>query len=107
MFSSELAEIEPTWMTADTKSPLEHVKDVVNQLKEMHHYAKNNTERLTAQWLMFDGELKNLNQADRIEALMTRQGELHDALVEDIAALEVLVVELSPKEEDATVPTQS
>ena len=93
-------------MTADTKTPLEHVKDVVNQLKEMHHYAKNNTERLTAQWLMFDGELKKLNQADRIENLMQRQGELHDALVTDIAALEELVVELSPKDEEAGVSAQ-
>ena len=88
-------------MTADTKSPLEHLKDVVLQLKEMHHYAKNNVERLTAQWLMFDGELKKLNQVDRIEALMTRQSELYDALVADIAALEDLVTELTPKVEDA------
>lgn len=92
-------------MTADTKTPLEHVKDVVNQLKEMHHYAKNNVERLTAQWLMFDGELKKLKQADRIEALMTKQGEFYEALETDIAALEELVVELTPKEEDAPVAT--
>lgn len=88
-------------MTADTKTSLEHVKDTVNQLKEMHHYAKNNVERLTAQWLMFDGELKKLKQADRIEALMTRQSEMYEALEGDIAALEELVVELSPKDEDA------
>ena len=93
-------------MTADTKTPLEHVKDVVDQLKQMHHYAKNNVERLTAQWLMFDGELKKLKQADRIEALMTRQSELYDALVADIAALEELVVELTPKDEDAPVSAQ-
>ena len=55
-------------MTADTKSPVEHVKDVVNQLKEMHHYAKNNVERLTAQWMLFDGELKKLKQTERIAA---------------------------------------
>ena len=92
-------------MTADTTTPLKHVKDVVSQLKEMHHYAKNNVERLTAQWLMFDGELKKLKQADRIEALMTRQSELHDALVADIAALEEIVVELTPKDEDAPSST--
>jgi protein-disulfide isomerase len=88
-------------MTADTKTDLEHVKDVVNQLKEMHHYAKNNVERLTAQWLMFDGDLKKLKQAERIENLMQKQGELHDALEADIAAMEELVVELTPAEEDA------
>ena len=92
-------------MTADTKTPLEHLEDVVDQLKQMHHYAKNNVERLTAQWLMFDGELKKLKQADRIEALMTRQSELHDALVADIAALEEIVVELTPKDEDAPSST--
>ena len=88
-------------MTADTKSPLEHLKDVVLQLKEMHHYAKNNVERLTAQWLMFDGELKKLKQAERFEALMTKQAELHDALETDIAAMEEIVAELSPAEEDS------
>ena len=88
-------------MTADTKTPLEHVKDVITQLKEMHHYAKNNVERLTTQWLMFDGELKKLDQAERIEALMTRQSEFYDALVADIEALEQVVAELTPAEEDA------
>ena len=86
-------------MTADTKSPLEHVKDAVNQLKEMHHYAKNNVERLTAQWLMFDGELKKLGQAERIEALMTKQAEMYEQLEGDIAAMEEVVAELTPAEE--------
>ena len=86
-------------MTADTKTPLEHVKDVVTQLKDMHHYAKNNVERLTAQWLMFDGELKKLKQAERIEALMTRQAELYEALGLDITAMEDLAVELTPEAE--------
>jgi protein-disulfide isomerase len=88
-------------MTADTKTDLEHVKDVVNQLKEMHHYAKNNVERLTAQWLMFDGDLKKLKQAERIENLMQKQGELHDALEADIAAMEELVAQLTPAEADS------
>ena len=94
-------------MTADAKTPLEHVKDVVNQLKEMHHYAKNNVERLTAQWLMFDGELKKFKQAGRIETLMTLQGELYDKLEADIEALEELVVELTPKEEEAPASAQN
>ena len=88
-------------MTADAKTPLEHVQDTLAQLKEMRHYAKNNVENLTAQWLLFDGELKKLKQAAPIEALMTRQSELHDALNEQIDALEELVVELQPPPEDA------
>lgn len=88
-------------MTADTKTPLEHLSDAVSQLKEMRHYSKNNVENLTAQWLTFDGELKKLKQAERFEALMTRQSEFYDALDADITALEELVVELTPKDEDA------
>ena len=87
-------------MTADSKTPLEHVGDVLNQLKEMRHYSKTNVEHLTTQWLLFDGELKKLKQAGAIEALMTRQSELHDALEKQIEALEELVVELTPKEEE-------
>jgi alpha-galactosidase len=88
-------------MTADTKTPLEHVHDVLAQLKEMRHYAKNNVEALTAQWLLFDGELKKLKQAEPIETLMSRQSELHDALNEEIAALEELAVTLQPPPEEA------
>ena len=95
-------------MTASTKTPLEHVGDVLKQLKEMHHYSKNNVERLSAQWLLFDGELKKLKQAERIEELMTRQAELHEAIEAEIAELEELSVELAPKEEesDGAPPTQ-
>lgn len=93
-------------MTTDTKSPLEHVNDTLAQLKEMRHYAKNNTESLTAQWLLFDGELKKLKHADQIEALMTRQSELHDALNDEIAMLEELAVKLQPPPEEAA-PAES
>lgn len=89
-------------MSADTKTPFEHVNDVVVQLKEMRHYAKNNVETLTAQWLLFDGELKKLKQAGAVETLMTRQTELHDALNEQIAAFEELAIKLQPPPEEAS-----
>ena len=87
-------------MTATNKSPLEHVNDSLAQLKEMRHYAKNNIENLTAQWLLFDGELKKFKQSDRVEELMTRQSELHDALDEEISALEDLAAKLQPPPEE-------
>lgn len=88
-------------MSADTKTPLEHVNDTVAQLKEMRHYAKNNVETLTAQWLLFDGDLKKLKQAEPIEALMTRQSELHDAINLQIEKLEKLATTLQPPPEEA------
>ena len=87
-------------MTADTKTPLEHVNDTVLQLKEMRHYSKNNVELLTTQWLMFDGELSKLKQAVKIETLMTKQGEFYDALETAITDLEELAVSLQPPPEE-------
>jgi len=88
-------------MTADTKSPLEHVHDTVTQLKEMRHYSKNNVEMLTTQWLMFDGELSKLKKASVIEDLMTKQSQFYDGLETAIAELEAVAVELTPAPEEA------
>ena len=91
-------------MSAPNKTPFEHVNDVLAQLKEMRHYAKNNIESLTAQWLLFDGELKKLKKASSIEDLMTRQGQFHDALESVIADFESLAVELQPAPEEGATP---
>ena len=95
-------------MTTPSKTPLDHVNDTLTQLKEMRHHSKHNVESLTAQWLLFDGELKKLKQAKRVEELMTRQSAFHDALEEEIGVLEELAVKLQPSPEDAetTAPTQ-
>lgn len=83
-------------MSADAKTPFDHVNNTLTQLKEMRHYSKGNVERLSTQWLLFDGELKKLKQADRIEDLMVRAGELHEAIEAEIAELEELAVSLKP-----------
>ncbi len=83
-------------MSAQTRTPLEHVNATLAQLKEMRHYSKTYVEQLTAQWLLFDGELKSLKQAGVIENLMTRQAELHNALEAEIGELEELAVKLQP-----------
>ncbi len=87
-------------MTADTKSPLEHVNDTVLQLKEMRHYSKNNVELLTTQWLMFDGELSKLKRAWVVEDLMSKQSQFYDAVEAAIADFEALAVELTPAPEE-------
>ena len=84
-------------MSDDTaKTPHDHVNDTVTQLKEMRHYSSNNVEGLTAAWLLYDGELSKLKQAPLIEDLLTRQGELHDALESAISELEELAGTLKP-----------
>ncbi|WP_133499087.1 hypothetical protein [Cognatilysobacter terrigena] len=92
-------------MSTDAKTPFDHVNDTVTQLKEMRHYSKGNVERLTTQWLLFDGDLKKLKQADRIEDLMVRAAELHEAIEAEIAVLEDLAVTLQPAAEDASGAT--
>ena len=88
-------------MTEKTpKTPADHVADTLSQLKEMRHYSKNNVEMLTTEWLLFDGELSKLGQAARIEGLMERQGQFHDALEAVIAELEDVLVSLQPKPEE-------
>ena len=84
----------------DAKTQLDHITDTLTQLKEMHHYAKNNVERLTAIWLLFDGELSKLKQTDKIDDLMNRQGQLHDALEKAIADLEEVWQKLQPPPEE-------
>jgi hypothetical protein len=84
----------------NARTQLDHVTDTLTQLKEMHHYAKNNVERLTAIWLLFDGELSKLGQTDKLDDLMDRQGQLHDALEKVIADLEELQKKLQPPPEE-------
>lgn len=82
------------------KTPLDHVTDTLSQLKEMRHYSKNNVEMLTTEWLLFDGELSKLKQAERIENLMVKQGEFYEALETVITELEELQLTLQPAPEE-------
>ena len=84
----------------NAKTAADRVTDTLSQLKEMRHYSKNNVEMLTTQWLLFDGELSKLKQAEKIEGLMVRQGEFHDALETVIADLEEVKVQLQPAPEE-------
>jgi septation ring formation regulator EzrA len=78
------------------KTVSDHLTDTLSQLKEMRHYSKNNVERLTAAWMLFDGELAKLKQTDKIDDLMNRQSQLHEALETVIADLEEQLQKLQP-----------
>lgn len=81
------------------KTPADHIGNTVTQLKEMRHYSKNNVETLTAEWLLFDGELSKLKLADKIADLMDRQGQLHEALEKAIVDLEEVLEKMKPEPE--------
>jgi hypothetical protein len=81
------------------KTPADHIGNTVTQLKEMRHYSKNNVETLTAEWLLFDGELSKLKLADKIADLMDRQGQLHEALENAITDLEEVLEKMKPEPE--------
>jgi RNAse (barnase) inhibitor barstar len=84
------------------KTPADHVNDTLAQLKEMRHYSKTNVEHLTAIWMLFDGDLSKLKRTDKIEDLMNRQGQLHDAFEAVIADLEEASRELQPAPDTST-----
>lgn len=71
-----------------TKSVADHLADSLSQLKEMRHYSKTNVEHLTSMWMLFDGELSGLKKIDKIDDLMSRQSQLHDAIESVVAELE-------------------
>ncbi|MCS4532750.1 hypothetical protein [Neisseria montereyensis] len=57
------------------KTPLEYARDIINQLKEMQHYAQTNAEKLSSQWLAFsEGEFKNKLFAEKVGDLLNKQG---------------------------------
>ena len=83
----------------NAKTPADHIGDTLSLLKEMRHYSKNNVEALTAEWLLFDGELSKLKLADKIADLMDRQGQLHEALETTITELEEVLEKMKPEPE--------
>jgi citrate synthase len=82
------------------KTPAEHLGDTLTQLKEMRHYSKNNVEALTTLWLLYDGELSKLKQAERIGKLMDQQNALHESLETNITELEEVLEKMQPPPEE-------
>jgi hypothetical protein len=71
------------------KSDLEKSRDIISQLKEMHHYSKTNVEKLGEFWLLLDEELKQKENAKRMEVLLTHESEFHAALEAMISDYEI------------------
>ena len=71
------------------KSDLEKSRDIISQLKEMHHYSKTNIEKLGEMWLLLDGELKQKDNAKTIEILINHQNTFHSALESMVSDYEI------------------
>jgi hypothetical protein len=84
---------------APEKTPADYLSDTLAQLKEMRHYSKTNVEHLTAMWMLFEGELAKIKRTDKIEDLMNRQSQLHEALEAVIADLQDELPKLQPAPE--------
>ena len=71
------------------KSDLEKSRDIISQLKEMHHYSKTNIEKLGEFWLLLDEGLKQKENAKKLEVLLTHQNAFHDALESMVSDYEI------------------
>ena len=71
------------------KTPLEKLKNVVSQLKEMEHYARNNMETLSQIWLLLDDEFKKRKTlAAGANDLLKTQGAMQEKLTAAIGDFE-------------------
>ena len=72
----------------DEKTELEKLRDIISQLKEMHHYSESNITKLSEFWLLFDGKKKKKEIAKKFEDLLTQQNVFHDSLTAVVSDFE-------------------
>ena len=81
------------------KSAVDQVRDIISQLKEMHHYSKTNIEKLGEFWLLFEEEFKQKEDAGKVETLLNHQNAFHDTLEETISDFEIECNRIENEEE--------
>ncbi|MGH8738268.1 MAG: hypothetical protein ACREVC_13000 [Burkholderiales bacterium] len=63
------------------KTPLDKLKNVVSQLKDIEHHARNNLERLSEIWLLLEENFKKKKAlAERVNDLLKAEGAMEDLL---------------------------
>ena len=63
------------------KTPPEKLRNVVSQLKQIEHYARNNMEKLSEIWLLLEEDFgKNKKLAGRANDLLKAEGAMEDLL---------------------------
>jgi len=80
------------------KTPPEKLKNVVSQLKDIEHHARNNLERLSEIWLMLEEDFKkNKKLAERVNDLLKAEGAMEDLLKTVIQEFDKECAELEKK----------
>jgi len=80
------------------KTPVEKLKNVVSQLKEMEHYARNNMETLSEIWLLLEEDFKKRKKlAERANDLLKAQGAMEDLLKAVIEEFDKEAAEMEKK----------
>jgi len=80
------------------KTPPEKLKNVVSQLKDIEHHARNNLERLSEIWLMLEEDFKKKKAlAERVNDLLKAEGAMEDLLKAVIQEFDKECAELEKK----------
>lgn len=70
------------------KTESEKLRDIISQLKEMHHHAETNITKLSAFWLLFDGKKGKKEVAKKFEVLLSQENAFHDSLTSLVSDFE-------------------
>ncbi len=76
-------------MSNQEKSDIDKSRDIISQLKELQHNAKNNIEKLGEIWIQLDTELKQKENAELLENLINQQNTFHDSLDSMVSDYEI------------------
>jgi len=80
------------------KTPPEKLKNVVSQLKDIEHHARNNLERLSEIWLLLEEDFKKKKAlAERVNDLLKAEGAMEDLLKTVIQEFDKECAELEKK----------
>lgn len=74
----------------EEKSKLESARELISQLKEMHHYSKNNIETLAQHSLAVDDVENDKSIVERVNKLLNIQNDVYELLGELITDWETL-----------------
>lgn len=71
--------------------PIDKLKSLISQLREMEHYSRSNIEKLSGFWLLLEEEVKHDEFTTEADALLTAQDNFEQHIVKLIDSLQMTV----------------